>query len=104
MNNALLALLSATGPIAIAVMLVIIGLFSQRLGAVTKTPSYYRWFFVAAVFVSMSIGARLLGATDAGVSEVVAGIYVVGLALGLTIGLITAWHYWRWLFSEREQR
>ena len=39
-----LTLLSAAGPASLALALVVMGLLSQRLGAVTKMPSHYRWF------------------------------------------------------------
>lgn len=101
MTGTLWAVLSTLGPIAITLMLVVIGLLSERLGAVTRMPPYYRWFFVAALFTSLSIAARLVAATG-GNTEFLAVVYLTGLTIGLTIGLSAAWYYWRWLFSERQ--
>ncbi len=100
MSEALLALLSATGPAAVSVSLVIVGLLSQRLGAVTKMPAYYRWFYVAAVLVGVSSVTRVLGAS-AGPDEGLALFCTVTFALGVTIGVVVAWRYWSWLFGER---
>lgn len=102
MSDALLATLSAVGPFAIAVVLVVVGLLSQRLGAVTRTPPYYRWFFVAAGLAGVSVVLRLLlYGVRAEAQSVVALLYTATLALSVTLGVIVAWYYWRWLFSER---
>jgi|YNPBryBLVA2012_1023415.scaffolds.fasta_scaffold33156_2 hypothetical protein len=100
MSEALLALLSATGPAAVSVGLVIVGLLSQRLGAVTKMPAYYRWFYVAAVLVGASSVTRILGAST-GLDEGLALFCTATFALGVTIGVVVAWRYWSWLFGER---
>lgn len=103
MNSPFLALLSAVGPLSIALLLIVLGLLSQRLGAVTKATRYYWWFFVAAGLVGVSVGARLLGATATETDVVVALVYITSLTLGLTIGLVVAWRYWNWLFREQGQ-
>jgi hypothetical protein len=102
-NDPFLAMLSAVGPFAVMGLLVIIGLLSQRLGAVTKMPPHYRWCFVAAGVVGASALARLVAATIAGreARAAVALLYPVMLALGVTMGVVVAWRYWSWLFGER---
>lgn len=102
MGDALLALLSATGPAAVGAGLVIVGLLSQRLGAVTKMPGYYRWFYVAAALVGASSVTRVLGAS-VGPDEGLALFCMATFALGVTIGVVVAWRYWSWLFGERER-
>jgi hypothetical protein len=94
-----LTLLSAAGPASLALALVVMGLLSQRLGAVTKMPSHYRWFFVAAGWLGVAVAARLLALGDAG--KTLALIYVLSVTLGSLIGVLTAWRYWSWLFGER---
>ncbi|GAB4569771.1 MAG: hypothetical protein Kow0077_02820 [Anaerolineae bacterium] len=99
MDEAFFTLAGAFGPAGVAVALVVLGLLSQRLGAVTKTPPYYRWFYVAAGLVGVSLISRILsiGAHDVGIEMV----YTFSFALGVTIGLVVAWRYWNWLFGER---
>ena len=94
-----LTLLSAAGPGSLAVTLVVMGLLSQRLGAVTKMPSHYRWFFVGAGFLGVSVAARLLAVGEGG--EMLALVYAASIVMGGVIGVLTAWRYWSWLFGER---
>ena len=94
-----LTLLSAAGPASLAVALAVMGLLSQRLGAVTKMPSHYRWFYVAAGMLGVSVAVRLLAV--GGVGETLALVYAGSLVLGGMIGVLTAWRYWSWLFGER---
>lgn len=98
--GAVVSILAGTaGPLSVAIALVVLGLLSQRLGAVTKMPPHYRWFFVATGFVVMSIVSRLLyvGYPD----ERIVLVYTSTFAIGVTLGLIAAWRYWSWLFGER---
>jgi hypothetical protein len=99
MNIALSTMLSAVGPASVALALVVAGLLSKRLGAVTKMPPIYRWFYVAAGLLGGSVAARLL--SIGGATEVLSLIYAATFAVGVTIGLVVAWRYWSWLFSER---
>ena len=94
-----LTLLSAAGPASLAVALAVMGLLSQRLGAVTKMPSHYRWFYIAAGMLGVSVVVRLLAV--GGVGETLALVYAGSLVLGGVIGVLTAWRYWSWLFGER---
>lgn len=97
----MLALMSAVGPFSVALALVVLGQLSQRLGAVTKMPPRYRWFYVAAGLVGCSVVARLLGVSTAA-QEVLSLVYSATFAVGVTLGLVVAWHYWGWLFGERK--
>ena len=99
METAFTTLLSAAGPAAVGVALIVIGLLSQRLGAVTKMPPYYRLFFVAAGLLGGSTVIRLLSV--GGPNEALSLLYALTFALGVTMGLVVAWRYWSWLFSER---
>jgi hypothetical protein len=99
MSYALTTLLSAVGPAAVGLALVVAGLLSKRLGMVTKMPPYYRWFFVAAGLLGGSTVTRLLSVGGAG--EMLALLYIATFALGVTLGLVVVWHYWSWLFGER---
>jgi hypothetical protein len=100
MNEAWFTLLGVVGPASIAFALCIIGLLSQRLGAVTRMPPYYRWFFVAAGFAGISTVCRLLSIRAE--LEVLGLIYTTSLAVGVTVAVVPAWRYWSWLFVEQE--
>lgn len=93
-------LLSAIGPISILFTLVVMGLLSQRLGAVTKMRPLYRWFYVAAAFLGVSTILRLLGM--GGPDETLSLLYSVFFVTGVTLGVVVAWRYWSWLFGERD--
>lgn len=101
MTFAVLASLGVVGPASVTVMLVVIGLLSQRLGAVTRMPPYYRWCYVAAGLVGLSTLGRLvsIGYVDEGLTLLNNLLF----ALGVTLGLVVAWRYWSWLFGERQR-
>jgi hypothetical protein len=103
---------------AIAYTLVVLGLLSNRLGAVLKMPPYYRWFYVGAglvglslvtylVHVSLAADPALRAAPEAQSAAAMAGLqvaipllYHLPLAVGLTVGVVAAWRYWSWLLRE----
>lgn len=99
MNN-ILALLSLLGPISVIVALVVIAQLSQRLGAVTKRPPIYRWFYVSVALVAVSIVERLITfvAPDSFNTPL---LYDLPFAAALVIAVVIAWRYWSWLLSER---
>ncbi|NPV66450.1 MAG: hypothetical protein HPY64_04815 [Anaerolineae bacterium] len=101
MTLAVLASLGMLGPASVAVTLVVIGLLSQRLGAVTRTPPYYRWCYVAAGLVGVSTLGRLVSVGY--VDERLTLLNNLLFALGVTLGLVVAWRYWSWLFGERQR-
>ncbi|MCZ7546544.1 MAG: hypothetical protein M5R40_24825 [Anaerolineae bacterium] len=105
----LLSLSGVLTPIAIAVTLVVLGLLSQRLGAVTNTPPFYRWFYGAAGLVSVAalfgmlhvLSTRLPGIGLLYQEAFYLLTFSAPIALGLTVSAIVAWRYWGWLLSER---
>ncbi len=80
---------------------------SRRLGAVTKMPPYYRWFFVGIVLTSIALissvvrGAASLSCDESASIFTTLGFgllaYHLPLFLGTVINLIVAWKYWGWL-------
>ncbi|GAB4314234.1 MAG: hypothetical protein Kow00117_06590 [Phototrophicales bacterium] len=88
------------GLLSIAIMMFVLGMLSQRLGRVTRAAPYYYGFFLSAIFVLIGVGARLVYPVD---SDDPAWVLLVNgtPALGITIGLVVAWHYWSWLLAER---
>ena len=97
--NGLLAVLGLAGPVSLIVALLVIGLLSQRLGTITKQSRAYRWLFFALGLVVAAIVLRLRT-----LDPVDDPFYMLLMALALTIGAGTAWHYWGWLLSERQHQ
>ena len=93
------------GVFSIAVALVVLGLLSKRLGQVTRAPRYYRGFYMAALFLIVSLLFRLFNIVQSQIpaaDDPVAVIFYIGLpAFALTISLMIAWRYWSWLLAER---
>lgn len=95
--------LSLFEPAAIVVMLVILGNFSKRLGAVSRRPPLYHLHYVAAVLVGVGTLFRVIGVDGTGrVDHLNTLIYDVLLVIGLLIAVIVTWRYWGWLLFERE--
>ncbi|NDJ59874.1 MAG: hypothetical protein GYB67_02045, partial [Chloroflexi bacterium] len=59
-GEAVSALLSLLGPVAIAVTLVVLGRLSRRLGAASQAKPYYGGFYVGAALLGLAVGVRLL--------------------------------------------
>ena len=78
--------------------LIVMGLLSQRLGAVTKMPPHYRWFYVAAGLLGVSTLIRLFALAEA--YPAMGQLYAMTFALGITLAVGVAWRYWGWLFGE----
>jgi len=66
---------------------------------VTQMPPHYRWFYIAAGLLMGSVVIRLLSV--GGATDELSLLYASTFAIGVTIGLVVAWRYWSWLFSER---
>jgi predicted tellurium resistance membrane protein TerC len=101
--NNLLALLGIVGPVAIMIALVIMALLSQRLGAVTKRPPLYRWFYVSVALVGISMILRVVSLDVPDLLEhdyATAILHDVLMAAGLSLALIVTWRYWSWLLHE----
>lgn len=82
--------------------------FSQRMGAVTKMPRYYRWFDVGNALITLATITYVLTS-----NAVLAGqplrylapsytllAFHLPLALGISINLFTALQYWGWLAKQ----
>jgi hypothetical protein len=95
------------GGLALAAVLVLLGLLSKRLGAVTRAPRYYRGFLVAAALLVISAVARIVNLVqpvDPATlhTDPVWVLLYNGLpAIALTISVVIAWRYWSWLLAER---
>ncbi|WP_162909481.1 hypothetical protein [Aggregatilinea lenta] len=103
-----LALLSVAAPLALIYGLYVMAQISQRFGAVTKRPPYYRWFYVSMALMLLPVVMRLLapGMGDDGViydDSIDAFLVTIPLVLSLALALGTAWRYWDWLIHSQEE-
>ncbi len=106
MMASLASLVAGIGMMAIAFLLMVLGLLSRRLGRVTRSKRYYGVFFIATLLLLVGVGGRLwvfIYPDDTIYHSVLWIIIYNGApALGLTLGVIVAWHYWSWLLAERD--
>jgi type III secretory pathway component EscT len=102
MLTALGSVAALLGPISLALMLMVLGLLSRRLGRATHARPYYFGFFVAGALVAAAalVRAASLIAPDEPADWTV--LYNGLLALGITLGLLFTWYYWSWLLAERD--
>lgn len=110
--NVLVTPLGVVGLIAIMYLLYIFANLSRRLGAVTKMKPYYRGYYVALAFLSVSFVARVvlsslalsppssrLGLLSSPFFSLVA--YHVPFAIAMAISVGVTWQYWSWLLKEK---
>jgi len=102
------AILGSTALLSIMGALVMLGQFSLRLGLVMGMREYYRWYYVSAGGVALSIVSRLLvisahAAPDAPAFLSTPLFRLLGchlpLAASVTVGLIVTLYYWKWLLA-----
>src|SRR5262249_5598324 len=98
-----MSILSVLGPLSLIVAQVVMALLSKRLGEVTKRPPTYRWFYLGAGLVGVSI---LLQVVDilSGLERVASLLYDALFLLGLAVSVVVAWSYWSWLLSESRNK
>ena len=111
--NVLVTPLGVVGLIAIMYLLYIFANLSRRLGAVTKMKPYYRGYYVALAFLSVSFVARVVLSSVAlsPPSLVAPGLlsspffslvaYHVPFAIAMAISVGVTWQYWSWLLKEK---
>lgn len=108
---ALLTLLSPIGTISTIFLFFILARLSEKLGAVTRMPAHYRWFWVGNGFLGAALISQLLRITISLTGQTGYLLfndpvfyiitYYLPMAIGVTIGLIVTWRYWSWLLTER---
>lgn len=99
--------------ISIVYLLYIFATLSRRLGAVTKMKPHYRWLYVAAVLVLVSLACNwivlmLRTAPQTAPAWLLSDwFYLLGhtvpLLIAAVLALIIVLRYWGWLFRERER-
>jgi uncharacterized membrane protein len=102
------SLLTILEPLALTVLLMMVGALSRRMGEASHAPPRYAGFFVGALLMSVSALARGVNAVFGLIAPERIGddlVWVMlwyGLpAFAITLGLIGAWRYWSWLLAER---
>jgi hypothetical protein len=103
--------LGVVGLIAVIYLVYIFSNFSQRLGAVTKMPPYFRSFYVAMVLLSISTLARIIRSNPTLATQSSTGwlnsptfdlaVYHAPFVVAVAISVGVAWRYWSWLFKEK---
>lgn len=97
--------LAWVGDACLALTLLLLGLLSRQLGAVTHAPPHYIGLMAAGGFLATSALAKLVnGLLNTPVEGSVGWALVYhGLpAFGVTVGVVFAWRYWSWLLAERD--
>jgi len=106
-----LALAGCMGEAAIIYTVLILARLSQKLGAVTKMPPYYRGFYASIAFLCLSLASRLVRISTAltGPDQTVPLLeqeifylytHHLPLAIGMLAALAIAAKYWGWLLKE----
>ena len=99
-------LLGLLEPASVAILLIVVGLLSKRLGEQTSSRPYYLGFYTAAVLLLISAAAGFLDVLDPRIFSLDETIRVLledGLpALAVSLGVYAAWRYWSWLLAERD--
>jgi hypothetical protein len=101
-----MALEGTFGTLSVLLLFYILAKLSERFGNVIKMKPIYRYYYLAAGLVAISLVTQFLvargeaeGSNDLWV--LLAGYYIP-FSLGLTIGLVITWRYWSWLVTERD--
>jgi hypothetical protein len=99
--------------IALLYLLYIFAILSRRLGAVTKMKPHYRWLYVAAALVVVSLAGEwivlMFRAAPQAAPELLVSewVYLLGhtvpLLIAVVLTLVIVLRYWGWLFRERER-
>jgi len=94
--------LGVVGLIAVIYLVYIFANLSQRLGAVTKMPPYFRFFYAAMGLLLIAMLARVIrsnGWMDSLAFYLMTYHLPFVIAIAVSVGV--AWRYWSWLFKEK---
>lgn len=102
-------MLGIVGLLALGSAFMVLARISYRFGLVMHSRPYYYGLVIGGVLMWGGAFSRLIFLTGGLASfgnlyqNSVYTLLSDGLpALGVTLGLLSAWHYWSWLLAERE--
>jgi hypothetical protein len=105
--------LGIIGTLAIIYLFYILARLSERLGSVERMEPLYRYYYVAAAFVSLGLITQITVAQASlspqnGFSWILSdwfamALYYLPMSIGVTIGAGVTWRYWSWLISHLEK-
>jgi hypothetical protein len=110
--NGVFTILSQLGTVSLIFLFYILARLSEKLGAVTKMATHYRWFWVGMGFLGIALIAQFLRISvlltkqasyfwlDTPAFYLIT--YHLPMAIGITISLVVTWRYWSWLLTERD--
>ena len=106
-------LLGTLGILSVIFLFYILARLSERLGAVQKMPSKYRYYYVAVVFLAVAYLTQLLVSRAISAPEKFPNwltsswfallAHHLPLTIGVSIGLVITWHYWSWLITQHQK-
>lgn len=105
-----MALFGAAGLVSLIYVTFFLVSVNQKLGAMTKMKPYYRWLYLAAFFVIVSLLIRLLRTSVFWAPQQAPplltsdlfymALYYVPFSIGMTITLMVTVKYWGWLLQS----
>jgi len=106
-----MTVLGCVGLLSVIYALWVLSRLSEKLGAVTKMPPFYRGFYVAISLFSLAVASDLIKASVQAGSEQIPpflsadvfylAAFYLPLLLGSVIALAITWRYWGLLIKER---
>ncbi len=103
------SLFGVLGTASVMFLMYTLAKLSERFGAVIKMPPIYRYFYLAAALVGVSVLTQALHLfnltwltwlTWLTQPWVLLVTYYLPLSIGVTLALGITWRYWRWLVKE----
>lgn len=112
MIELMVALLSSSALVGAIYLCFVLMELSRKLGQVTRMPPYYLIFYLAGIFLTVALFARLIKASLLFVPPEVRPLFLsspqfyfmayhLPLLLGILLALWTTIKYWGWIFRER---
>jgi hypothetical protein len=102
--------LIAVGPIAIAIMLLLLRTMGKRLGQALELPRYYHLYAVAVFFFLLPIplfclllALKAWGLPDSDANTVLTvkiAVFSLPMAIAITLAVYATAKYWSWIWDE----
>lgn len=102
--------LFAIGPIAIAVMLILLRTMGKRLGQALELPPYYRLYAIAVFFfliplplIWILLALNAWGLPDSKADTILLAkiaVFSLPMAIAITLAVYATAKYWSWIWEE----